>query len=209
MKKRFLLMALTVVILATIISALPVAAAWVGGIRSEASIKEPLVPTIITFDEQNVFPSQEVAWASEIKNTSPLPYGIRYDTWVFYEYQGLGMGISEFARADAKSAPVLQKQTQKLTLSLSMVQAKAGGLAYGNDIGELTLMIDPDGAAGPLPEKKYVPGSVVDIQPGGTHALKLKLKVSPEAYSGTVVSYIDPYRTAPTVSPTLAPIPAP
>lgn len=200
MKKRTALLITVAAVLITLLvtQAAPAMAAWIGGIRNTADIKEPLSATTITFEPQQVFPSQEITWAAEIKNTSTIPYGIKYDVWAFWDSMGMGMAAEQsFSRSSATAEPKLEPQRQTLTLALSAT--RAGGI-YSNSIGELYLFVDPDGP-GPLAEQAYAPNTKIDIQPNGIHALRLKLKVSPEAYSGTVVSYIDPFRGTPVAPP--------
>lgn len=195
MKKRALYIAILSAVVILVSTTIPALAAWIGNINNTAAaIKEPLSTKAITLDPQEVFPGQEIVWMAEVKNTTDnISYGVQYSTWAYYNYHdygGLG-GMAEIGMTASTAEPV--EQREKLTLE--MPAYAAGGVS--TSIGELTLFVDPDGLAGPLPERKYVPGQTINIQPGATHLLRLRLNVSLAAYPGTVMSYIDPYRTAP------------
>ncbi len=203
MKKKALYFTILSAVVILVSSAIPVLAAYVGSIYNEASIKEPLSTRTISFDAQEVFPGQEVAWAAEIKNnTANITYGLQYYAGAYYSYSSYGamgmqaMDMENFDRLTStnETAPAMVEQVEKLTLETT---AYAGGGGIYTNVGELTLFVDPDGLAGPLPEQRYVPGQTINIAPGTTHLLKLKLNVSLAAYPGTVRSYIDPYRGAP------------
>jgi len=189
-----------VVLLAVLIfSAGPAMAAWIGGITNSTEIKEPLSKNTITLEEQSVFPGESVTWEVEVKNNANVTYGIKYEAWTFYDFRGMARGSEKSFSRSGGTEPKIEQIRE--TLTLADISPKGGGAINTNSIGELRLFIDPDGT-GPLPESQYVPGTKVDIQPKGIHALKLMLKVAPEAYDGIVVSYIDPFRGAPTATAT-------
>lgn len=198
MKKRILYIALLTTIVLLVSSVVPALAAWIPVIRNVSSVKEPLIPRAITLDPQEVLPGQEIVWVAEVKNTADnISYGVQYYTWAYYDYYSYDLGMGAMGMqttSTSEAAPAPTKNTERLSIEMT---AYAGGGGTSTSIGELILFVDPDGLAGPLPQQRYVPGSTVNIQPGQTQVLTLKLNVSLSADPGTVVSYIQPYRTAP------------
>lgn len=171
MRKKIVLGVLIAVVLITAIAG-PAIAAWVGSLRAETDIREPISITDGVVEIPGwVYPGQKFEFGGEFHNEAPLTYGLRYYGYLIFYY-----------KAEEEIKIPLESIEESGAVNFS---TKAGGLQYFG-----TVSIDINGEA-------YSPGSIKNIGPGETHKIRVIVVPSKDIETGHLVAEVIALREAP------------
>lgn len=65
-------------------------AAWVGSLRGEAQISNPVQTVQFLSPQVEIAPGQAFDFGGEIPNRAPIPYGLRAYGWIWFAWQETG-----------------------------------------------------------------------------------------------------------------------
>lgn len=178
MKRKFVIVAVAIVIAICFAGPGQAFAAWVGStIRGEAEIVEP-ISTVQDDRKVSISPGESFVFEAEVSNNSPVTYGLRYQglLWWLWMFQG----IEEVKEIALEELP----ESGEVTFSVSGGSPRSYGY----------IEIYVNGEA-------YVQGSVVNIRPNETHQVKVIVNTYRFAPAGKVLAIVDPFRGDPVRRP--------
>lgn len=167
MRKKIVIGVLVAVVIVAVAG--PVLAAWVGSMRAETNIREPISISggVIEIPEW-IYPGQPFEFGGEVYNEAPLSYGLRYYGYLIFYYK-----LEEEIKIPLENNGEINFST------------KAGG---PQNFG--TVSININGEA-------YSPGTLINIGPGETHKLKVIVTTSLGLEPGHLIAEVSVIREAP------------
>lgn len=172
MRKKLRIVAAVIAVIALLALTVQVLAAWVGSIRADVRVDEPIiVAQSLTPIPVSIFPGELFGFEGEISNTSSVPYGIRLGGFLWWMWEATG---------------------EEVKLSLEDLA----------DSGEITLLAGPGPQEFGIVEiyingSPYSPGTLINIGPGETHDVKVVVTTSHSIPAGRLTAEVFVLREAP------------
>ena len=152
----------------------PALAAWIGSLRGEVQIEEPIQVIQEITPPGSVYPGETFNFAGEITNSSQSSYGIRLYgfLWFVWLFEGIE-NVTEIA-------------LEELPVSGEVSVSVAAGPPI--DLGTIEIYVN-----GFL----YSPGSIINIGPNQTHEVLVVVTTSHAAPAGRLMAEVFATREAP------------
>ena len=171
MRRKSLIASVVIALVVLAIMTMPVLAAWVGSLRAETRVQEPISLEGLSEEvPSQIFPGETFSFGGKVYNDASVPYGLRYYGYLWWTWE--------------KTGEEVEISLETLENGEAIIETKGGPLP----LGKITIMIGGE---------HYYPWTVINIDPGGVHEVEVFVTLSSDLEPGTLVAEVSVVRGAP------------
>ena len=192
MKRKIVIVSVAIAVILCLAGPGQALAAWVGSLRGEAQIQNPIDIIQFASPPVEIFPGQGYGFGGEIPNHSSEEYGLRAYGWIWWIWEETGeelkISLEEVSEEGAITipAPILDKVSEDGGIGISTPTVAAGPPEIY--LGTIELYIDG---------RWQSLGSVFNIEPGQVLEAQVVVTTSHSLEPGKVGAVVFFLRGAP------------